>query len=94
MVKNVNHTARLQLKVDTIKNCIYLQCASFLAWPTKLLSQNALNKKIKSSLAKYLRKRISNDLVCLKSRITKMSIMVVYDTEECLPNIMGEPGGP
>ena len=26
MVKNVNRTARLQWKVDTIKNCIYLQC--------------------------------------------------------------------
>ena len=28
MVKNVNRTARLQWKVDTIKNCIYLQCTS------------------------------------------------------------------
>ena len=27
MVKNVNRTARLQWKVDTIKNCIYLQCS-------------------------------------------------------------------
>ena len=27
MVKNVNHTARLQWKADTIKNCKYLQCA-------------------------------------------------------------------
>ena len=26
MAKNVNRTARLQWKVDTIKNCIYLQC--------------------------------------------------------------------
>ena len=26
MVKNVNCTARLQWKVDTIKDCIYLQC--------------------------------------------------------------------
>ena len=26
MVKNVNRTARLQWKVDTIKNCKYLQC--------------------------------------------------------------------
>ena len=26
MVKNVNRTARLQWKVDTIKKCIYLQC--------------------------------------------------------------------
>ena len=26
MTKNVNHTARLQWKLDTIKNCIYLQC--------------------------------------------------------------------
>ena len=26
MVKNVNRTARLKWKVDTIKNCIYLQC--------------------------------------------------------------------
>ena len=28
MVKNVNRTARLQWKVDTIKNCIYLQCVA------------------------------------------------------------------
>ena len=28
MVKNVNRTARLQWKVDTIKNCIYLQCTT------------------------------------------------------------------
>ena len=27
MVKNVNRTARLQWKVDTIKNCKYLQCS-------------------------------------------------------------------
>ena len=26
MVKSVNRTARLQWKVDTIKNCKYLQC--------------------------------------------------------------------
>ena len=26
MVKNANHTARLQWKVDTIKSCKYLQC--------------------------------------------------------------------
>ena len=26
MAKNVNRTARMQWKVDTIKNCIYLQC--------------------------------------------------------------------
>ena len=26
MVKNVNRTARLQWKLDTIKKCIYLQC--------------------------------------------------------------------
>ena len=26
MVKNVNRTARLQWKVDTIKKCKYLQC--------------------------------------------------------------------
>ena len=26
MAKNVNCTARLQWKVDIIKNCIYLQC--------------------------------------------------------------------
>ena len=30
MVKNVNHAARLQWKVDTIKNCIYLQCGLIL----------------------------------------------------------------
>ena len=30
MAKNVNRTARLQWKVDTIKNCIYLQCISVL----------------------------------------------------------------
>ena len=28
MVKNVNRTARLQWKVDTIKNCKYLQCSA------------------------------------------------------------------
>jgi hypothetical protein len=27
IAKNVNSTVRLQLKVDKIKNCIYLQCA-------------------------------------------------------------------
>ena len=27
MAQNVNRTARLQWKVDTIKNCIYLQCS-------------------------------------------------------------------
>ena len=27
MAKNVNRTARLQWKVDTIKDCIYLQCS-------------------------------------------------------------------
>ena len=30
MVKNVNRTARLQWKVDTIKNCKYLQCRSYI----------------------------------------------------------------
>ena len=29
MVKNVNRTARLQWKVDTIKKCIYLQCGQY-----------------------------------------------------------------
>ena len=28
MAKNVNRTARMQWKVDTIKSCIYLQCGS------------------------------------------------------------------
>ena len=32
MVKNVNGTARLQWKVDTIKNCIHLQCIESFLW--------------------------------------------------------------
>ena len=34
MVKNVNRTARLQWKVDTIKNCIYLQCSDIVTFET------------------------------------------------------------
>ena len=45
MAKNVNRTARLQWKVDTIKNCIYLQCTvgSYPAgWPkTEILIASA-----------------------------------------------------
>ena len=32
MAKNVNRTARMQWKVDTIKNCIYLQCGLIHPW--------------------------------------------------------------
>ena len=30
MAKNVNRTARMQWKVDTIKNCIYLPCGKMI----------------------------------------------------------------
>ena len=40
MVKNVNRTARLQWKVDTIKNCICLQCSE---------SENRSSKKKNAS---------------------------------------------
>ena len=36
MVKNVNRTARLQWKVDTIKNCIYLQCGLWAVWESDI----------------------------------------------------------
>ena len=32
MAINVKRTARLQWKVDTIKNCTYLQCSLFLLY--------------------------------------------------------------
>ena len=38
MVKNVNRTARLQWKVDTIKKCIYLQCSYSAAQNDRLSS--------------------------------------------------------
>ena len=45
MVKNVNCTARLQWKVDTIKNCIYLQCSSNqMAHMTTVFNDYGLNK--------------------------------------------------
>ena len=34
MAKNINRTAKMQWKVDTIKKCIYLQCRSPLEWRT------------------------------------------------------------
>ena len=41
MVKNVNRTARLQWKVDTIKNCIYLKCR-WLTWQWVLFNSSGL----------------------------------------------------
>ena len=47
MVKNVNRTARLQWKVDTIKNCIYLQCGVVIlvSEPDAMLSMCNLFRK-------------------------------------------------